>query len=296
VAFWVNNTICVVFFWDTFKKDAFLSVQNNYSFELARKLLFTIVGGFMETLITGNTEKKTKTEPVDVLFVDDSESTLNMYKLMGQRLGFNVFLANSARAALKTLAENPGLSIMFLDIQMPEVDGHKLTEFIDKKFNLRELKICYLSRMRTKKDVAKGLKNGVTDFIFKPVVMEDLKDKVNQFKDDLFKIKSRYFEGSVRMPVDVKYCPFEVKDVEISKLNEKFLTLKSKLPLAEKELLSFRQDILATNIGHSEKFVFEGFIEEVTETSGGYEAVVTIINLEEQDVNNLRSFIMKLES
>ena len=233
----------------------------------------------------------------EVLFVDDSASTLNMYKLIGKQLGVKTHLASSAKEALKTLIAQPNISIMFLDIQMPKCNGHKFANFLKNKFTLRILKICYLSHLRSKKEVLKGLRSGVKDFIFKPVVIEDIREKITKFVSDNHTLKARYYEGNVKLPITLEHSPFQIEDLNIRAINEQFITIHSKIAPNEKKVLTFTQKDLESELGLEAEFVFEGYIEEtINLDSEGHISKVSLINISGKYLNRLRSYILKIEN
>ena len=67
-----------------------------------------------------------------ILVVDDETSILNMFKLAFSKKGFSVKTAASAEEAL-SLLETEKIHVMFLDLNLPEMNGIELCRTIKKQ-------------------------------------------------------------------------------------------------------------------------------------------------------------------
>lgn len=75
-----------------------------------------------------------------VLLADDDEMVRNVAKAMLNHLDFDVILAQDGRQALETfLTHQNELSLVILDISMPEMNGYECLEQIRKHSNLPAL-------------------------------------------------------------------------------------------------------------------------------------------------------------
>lgn len=61
-----------------------------------------------------------------VLLVDDDEDILGLAAEILETLGYDVIMASTGLEALAILRENPRISILFTDIQMPGMGGEEL--------------------------------------------------------------------------------------------------------------------------------------------------------------------------
>ena len=68
----------------------------------------------------------------NILVVDDETTILNMFDLAFTKKGYTVKLASSAEEALDILADEEIL-VMFLDLNLPEMNGIDLCRAIKKK-------------------------------------------------------------------------------------------------------------------------------------------------------------------
>lgn len=103
-----------------------------------------------------------------VLIVDDVE--LNRFILKGILCAdFDVVEADSGKAALEILRkESSDISIVLLDIVMPEMNGFEVLETMKKLGYLNYLPVIIISTESTAQYVDKAYDMGATDFINKP--------------------------------------------------------------------------------------------------------------------------------
>jgi signal transduction histidine kinase/DNA-binding response OmpR family regulator len=101
-------------------------------------------------------------------------------------LGANLVKASSGHEALKALL-NQDFALILMDIQMPGMDGIETAEIIRQRERSRHIPILFATAFsRTEAQVFKGYSVGAVDFLFKPIVPEILRSKVNVFVE-LFK-------------------------------------------------------------------------------------------------------------
>jgi signal transduction histidine kinase/DNA-binding response OmpR family regulator len=125
-------------------------------------------------------------DKVHILLVDDNPSNLLALEAMLDDLGANLVKASSGHEALKALL-NQDFALILMDIQMPGMDGIETAEIIRQRERSRHIPILFATAFsRTEAQVFKGYSVGAVDFLFKPIVPEILRSKVNVFVE-LFK-------------------------------------------------------------------------------------------------------------
>jgi len=109
-----------------------------------------------------------------VLIVDDD--IRNIYSLTNalEEEGLDCLTAENGKAALQMLAENPGIDIVLMDVMMPEMDGYDATKEIRSINKYAKLPIIALTAKAMKGDREKCLSVGMSDYISKPVNIEQL--------------------------------------------------------------------------------------------------------------------------
>jgi CheY-like chemotaxis protein len=109
-----------------------------------------------------------------VLVVDDD--TRNIFALSSalERRGMRVLTATTGREAITILERSPEVSIVLMDIMMPEMDGYETIALIRGNANLRRLPIVALTAKAMKGDREKCLEAGASDYLAKPVNTEQL--------------------------------------------------------------------------------------------------------------------------
>lgn len=109
-----------------------------------------------------------------VLIVDDD--IRNIYSLTNvlEEEGLDCLTAENGKAAVQMLAETPGIDIVLMDVMMPEMDGYDATREIRSKARFSKLPIIGLTAKAMKGDREKCLNAGMSDYITKPVNIEQL--------------------------------------------------------------------------------------------------------------------------
>ena len=109
-----------------------------------------------------------------VLIVDDD--IRNIYSLNNalEEEGLNCLTAENGKAALQMLADHPEIDIVLMDVMMPEMDGYDATKEIRSKNKFDKLPIIALTAKAMKGDREKCLAAGMSDYVSKPVNVEQL--------------------------------------------------------------------------------------------------------------------------
>jgi CheY-like chemotaxis protein len=86
----------------------------------------------------------------------------------------NVLTATTGREAIDLVDSNADISIVLMDIMMPEMDGYQTTAQIRLNPAFRKLPIIALTAKAMKGDREKCLEAGASDYLAKPVNTEQL--------------------------------------------------------------------------------------------------------------------------
>ncbi len=110
-------------------------------------------------------------ETQTILFVDDEENILDISKEYFKQKSYNVITARNGVEAMETLAKEK-IDCCFTDINMPEMDGLELAENIRLKDNT--IPVIVMTGYPSLENTIKTLKNGVVDFLIKPVNLNQM--------------------------------------------------------------------------------------------------------------------------
>ena len=109
-----------------------------------------------------------------VLVVDDDVRNIFALGSVLERHGMSVITAQTGNEALACLESASDISVVLMDIMMPEMDGYQTMQLIRKQPPLRRLPIVALTAKAMKGDREKCLDAGASDYLAKPVNTEQL--------------------------------------------------------------------------------------------------------------------------
>jgi CheY-like chemotaxis protein len=109
-----------------------------------------------------------------VLVVDDDVRNIFALSSVLERRGMKVVTASTGHEATEKLETNPEVSIVLMDIMMPEMDGYQTMQQIRQNPGLRRLPIIALTAKAMKGDREKCFEAGASDYLAKPVNTEQL--------------------------------------------------------------------------------------------------------------------------
>lgn len=110
---------------------------------------------------------------IKVLAVDDSLVARKYISGLLTKYKFNVYQADSAKSAIRTIIDNPDIKLVITDYNMPEVDGFELVRLLRGKYDKQELTVIGISGEGDASLSAKFIKNGANDFLRKPFNEEE---------------------------------------------------------------------------------------------------------------------------
>lgn len=109
-----------------------------------------------------------------VLVVDDD--VRNIYSLTKalENLKMNVITAIDGKEALKSLEQNPDTDVVLLDMMMPNMDGYETATHIRQNLKLKNLPVIAVTAKAMTGDREKCINAGASDYITKPVDVDQL--------------------------------------------------------------------------------------------------------------------------
>ncbi len=112
--------------------------------------------------------------PLDVLLVEDNPVNQKVALHLLARLGYRAVAVGNGLEAVKAVAQG-SYDIVFMDVQMPEMDGYAATREIRGRLApARQPRIVALTANAVQGDREKCLDAGMDDYIAKPVKIDDI--------------------------------------------------------------------------------------------------------------------------
>lgn len=112
-----------------------------------------------------------------ILIVDDEKNIRALFSEELEEEGYEVQTAGTGREALDSIAEHEP-DLIVLDIRMPDMTGIEVLEQVRKTYETLPVIMC--TAVRGLKDDFTVWDSKVSDYITKPVDLEDLKAKVKK--------------------------------------------------------------------------------------------------------------------
>jgi CheY-like chemotaxis protein len=109
-----------------------------------------------------------------VLVVDDDARNIFALTTVLENQEMEVVSATNGRHAIDLIHSTPDMSVVLMDIMMPEMDGYETMREIRKQARFRTLPILALTAKAMKGDREKCLQAGASDYIAKPVNTDQL--------------------------------------------------------------------------------------------------------------------------
>lgn len=132
----------------------------------------------------------------NLIIVEDNSSVL---ELISEIIDFNelgFYVAGLFRNGVKALdfIRNNKVDVVITDIKMSEMDGTELAELLHEEFP--EIKIIFLSAFRDFEYARSAVRNGVFDYLTKPIDIDEFNDVLKKVKKCLDKKHISFFSSA----------------------------------------------------------------------------------------------------
>jgi CheY-like chemotaxis protein len=111
-----------------------------------------------------------------VWVIDDDEEMGRAIGLMLKLLDCEATLFLSARSSVQSLLTGKRPHLMIVDVNMPEVSGLDLVEFLRRRPEWKDMPVVMLSSEAADTMVDKALRYGADTYVTKPVTLEELEN------------------------------------------------------------------------------------------------------------------------
>ncbi|MFC4467529.1 HAMP domain-containing protein [Streptomyces xiangluensis] len=116
-----------------------------------------------------------------VLIVDDDIRNVFALTSVLEQHGLSVLYAENGREGIEVLEQHDDLTVVLMDIMMPEMDGYATTTAIRRMPQFAGLPIIALTAKAMKGDREKAIESGASDYVTKPVDPDHLLEVMDRW-------------------------------------------------------------------------------------------------------------------
>ena len=132
-----------------------------------------------------------------ILIVEDDVNIAKMLEVTLSIGGYESEICDNGKKAVD-LVTSQSYDLVLLDVMLPDMDGFKVIEYIDKE----ETAVIFLTALQDVMDKVKGLKLGAEDYIVKPFETVELLARIEVVLRRKHKSNNTIHYGDITMNID----------------------------------------------------------------------------------------------
>ena len=132
-----------------------------------------------------------------ILIVEDDVNIAKMLEVTLSIVGYESERCDNGKKAVD-LVTSQSYDLVLLDVMLPDMDGFKVIEYIDKE----ETAVIFLTALQDVMDKVKGLKLGAEDYIVKPFETVELLARIEVVLRRKHKSNNTIHYGDITMNID----------------------------------------------------------------------------------------------
>jgi putative two-component system response regulator len=121
-----------------------------------------------------------------IMLVDDSSTNNLLYESIFESEGYDVIICEDGKSALKKLNSKDKPDLILLDLMMPGLDGFSVLEKIYSNPENKNIPIIMLTAKVDIESEKKAYKLGVTDYIIKPIGINEITEEIKLILEGKF--------------------------------------------------------------------------------------------------------------
>lgn len=110
----------------------------------------------------------------EILIIDDDSKNIFALSAVLKARKYNCIAALSARKGLEMLAENKNISVVLMDMMMPQMDGYEAIAQIKNDEKLSGIPVIAITAQAMMGDREKCMAAGADGYLSKPVNVDEL--------------------------------------------------------------------------------------------------------------------------
>lgn len=202
-----------------------------------------------------------------ILLVDDNQVNRKVASEILIKSGCTVKTAESGAKAIELFGDDPSFDLIFMDIQMPEMDGIETTHRMRDIYGSSLPKIIAMTAYSMQHDRERFLSEGMDDYVPKPIRATVLVQKVNELIKTEGRIEETpapvksilYKEASTKIPQVQNGHPFTNNNDSDT---ESDFNIATEIPMFDMEVVNQLKEMVGDEMLLS---VFEDFEQEAKE-------------------------------
>ena len=159
-----------------------------------------------------------------ILLVEDEPDLLNTLSFNFESEGYKVAKALNGKEAMKFLEDDASISLVILDLMLPDMSGLDICRHIRAADNLKDILVIMVTAKGEEVDRVVGFEVGADDYVVKPYSVRELLLRVGR----MLKRSSKEKQSNDKDLV-------EFEDLKIDNNKHKVYLSDEKLPLTSKE-------------------------------------------------------------
>jgi len=113
-----------------------------------------------------------------ILIVDDEILNLKSTSAILRTEGYSITAVENGSTALKEINKNKDISLVILDVMLPEMSGYEVCQRIRNNKSHYDLPVLMLTARTRTEDIVTGFESGANDYLPKPVEVDELLARV----------------------------------------------------------------------------------------------------------------------
>ena len=115
-----------------------------------------------------------------ILIVEDNNDSLEIMNLFITSMGHQAIKAKNSNEAI-TFAEAERPDLIFMDMQLPDVDGVKTTAMLKRNPKTSHIPVVALTAWMSAPWEERASKVGITTYLIKPISLQMLKETIKEY-------------------------------------------------------------------------------------------------------------------
>jgi len=115
-----------------------------------------------------------------ILIVDDDQRNIFALRLTLKAKGYQVLSSASASDAIQLLEANKEVSLVLMDMMMPDIDGYEAIRLIHNSVFIGKLPIIAVTAQAMSGDREKCLEAGAQSYVSKPIDVDKLMGEIER--------------------------------------------------------------------------------------------------------------------